>query len=744
MPIDPNDPQQVGTPDAAVSNTPTASQPQAATPAPSATPDATPAPVQQPSPALGSASPTQSSQTPQNGQPTASQPGNGNQQTGTVSNATSVHSSVQRASVFRQMALALAGGPRFKETIDPNTGQTQRSQIPLSKGDIGMALAFEAISGALGGLAQRGPGAEGRAAEAGFQQVSQQTKDAQQQQEAQAQAEAQQKSNALARRAQIAETNSRTLLNTSEAEQQGADAIDKLTAINRQSGVLDVDPSSLDNAGQPMTQDELLDAMKAGKLSSTDQLGPVAGRVEVTNPDGSKRWEATHLVVRDPNTPVTLTQDDWNRYAAEAVPGYPAGTKIGQGVQVPLRVKQSANEIVAAHYLANQRLTDLRNTLDGTPAAKLVPESIDFTKPGVQTAVQRFQKYVSHNATNLNDPFQALQQMGADRRDPKTGEMQPNPDAKYVSTVADAFGGWSLLETAHNQIEANKKAAADFAVIDSEAKANAVLASPKQFSQAQVSSARNFLQLTDQQGAKKAAQDARARAVAEGTDVQAMYRFGKNPVTGEVLGLNNAPPSMLVDPNGNVIPQDMTATYKPTAQQRQTADTARQVIAISQGLQAQIAQNPALIGPLAGRSKEGLAKLGIGDAQAQKMLDDVSLLQSATTKMHTGRFSDAILKKTGDLIKPSMNVDQFAGAISSIQEVANRYANEDRLVTVADWKAQQPNQPQQQPQQGTRQTQTPASAPRQVTIPAGAVPGRDAQGNIVAYRLPSGQIVQVQ
>jgi hypothetical protein len=162
--------------------------------------------------------------------------------------------------------------------------------------------------------------------------------------------------------------------------------------INRQSGVLDVAPELLDNGGVPMTQNELLDAMKAGKIGPTDQVGPVAGRVEMTNPDGSKRWEATHLVIRDPSTKIPLTQADWDRFAAAGVPGFPAGTKIGQGVQVKLSMIQLANETAAAHYLADQRLTDLRNVLDGTSYAKQVPTSVDFTKPGVATAIQRYQR----------------------------------------------------------------------------------------------------------------------------------------------------------------------------------------------------------------------------------------------------------------------------------------------------------------------------------------------------------------
>jgi hypothetical protein len=330
--------------------------------------------------------------------------------------------------------------------------------------------------------------------------------------------------------------------------------------------------------------------------------------------------------------------------------------------------------------------------------------------------------------------------------------MQPNPDAKYVDAAAQAMGGWSVLEAAHNQITANKKAASDFAVIDSDTKANAVLAAPKRFSADQVSSAQRFLALSNSQGAKKATQEARARAQAEGTDVQAMYRFGKNPVTGENLSLDNAPPSALVDASGNVIPQDLVSAYKPTAQQRQTADTARQVLAISSDLQAALQQNPNLAGPLSGRSKAAIAKLGYGDAQSQKFLDDVSFLQSAATRMHTGRFSSEILKKMDNIIQPGMNVDQFNGALSSVNDVANRYANEDRLTTVQDYQRQQ-QQPLQvqlgqtantatQPNaRGNRNASTP-NVPTQRVVPAGSTPGRDANGNIIGYKLANGQTVR--
>lgn len=188
----------------------------------------------------------------------------------------------------------------------------------------------------------------------------------------------------------------------------------------------------------------------------------------------------------------------------------------------------------------------------------------------------------------------------------------------------------------------------------------------------------------------EAAQQSRATAQAQGKDYEAMLRTGKNPITGEVLNLNNAPPSALINPaSGQVIPQDMISLYKPTENERTTADTARQVLAISKNLKEEIAKNPNLIGPLAGRSQEALQKIGISSQAAAKLIDDVTFLQSAATKMHTGRFSSEILHKMGTIVKPGMGKDEFLGSLESIDDVATRYANEDRLTTVFEYQQRQ-------------------------------------------------------
>jgi hypothetical protein len=302
------------------------------------------------------------------------------------------HPLVKKAGILHAVATALSGGQRYTETIDDN-GNRIRTPVKMSGGQIGLAIALEAISGSLTGLAAgrgRGPGAAGAAA---FAQAAARRQQEIDRVDAKAEEDFANRSKAIASKAQIAQVNSRTLLNTAESEKYGAEAIDKLVEINRGSGVLDIDPALLENNGEPMTQQELLDGMKAGKISGTDHLGPVVGRVEVTDRDGTKRWETTHLVIKDSNSPVTLTQEAFDRYAAGKVPGFPAGVKIGAGTQVKLATIQHANEVLAAHTLSDFRLKDMKDVLAGTQFADKVPASIDFSKPGVETAMQKFQKF---------------------------------------------------------------------------------------------------------------------------------------------------------------------------------------------------------------------------------------------------------------------------------------------------------------------------------------------------------------
>jgi hypothetical protein len=121
----------------------------------------TPQPGQQAQP--GAQQPSQDQQQPQ-------QPGKPAQQAPSQPAAPAAHPAVQKASLLHEIATTLAGGPRFTTTVNPVDGTVTRTQVPLSNRQLGMAIALEALSGSITGLAQRGPNHAAQAAAAGYQQ----------------------------------------------------------------------------------------------------------------------------------------------------------------------------------------------------------------------------------------------------------------------------------------------------------------------------------------------------------------------------------------------------------------------------------------------------------------------------------------------------------------------------------------------------------------------------------------------
>jgi len=698
-PQDPNDDQMVSNSPAPIS-TPTATAPQ-----PSVT-------TGSPDNAAGAPqAPPQTQQQPQD----ASAPAGGPTTTPnspSASNGLSNHPAVQKAGVVRAIAETLAGGPRTSYAIDPTTGAMTQTQQPLSTRQIGLAIAMAALSGGIQGLGEKGPGAEGRAAQAGFNKVQQQN----QQQDAQQQ---QQASQDYARQAQITATNFQTHQNAVRLGQMEKDVHDGY--VKDAASVLQnlQDVGAIQESG--VREGDLLN-----KYHVTKDMAVVDGTIprmagdgqQARNPDGSLAWDNTYSVI-DPQKKIALPDETAKLLADYRIPGF---FRVVDGQTVPTNFQGSA-PIKAALVV---------DGLATASALKITESSVNQQLRTLGRAgdadAQRFEVNLKSSLADGSVTPKALKAFARYTGEPLdealTSMQRDKVDPSLVGQIA------SLIPAdAREQIKQNRTDAAKYSVIDSADKAQAVLAAPGRFGADQVGAARNFIRIAQNDSITKASAEARAHAVATGADLEAMLKTGINPITRERLTLQNAPDSMLVDPSGNVVPQNEQGLYKPTAQQKQTADTARQVLAISADLQAQIARNPALIGPLSGNSAKAFAPFGIGTEAAQKMLDNVSLLQSAVTKMHTGRFSSEILKKSGSLIFPGMNPQQFAGAMDSLKDVAGRYANEDQLQTVASFRQQQ-----------AKQQQLPA--PQRV-VPPGATPGRDPKtGNIIGYKTAAGQIVR--
>jgi hypothetical protein len=423
-----------------------------------------------------------------------------------------VHPSIQRASVLRSVAEALAGGPRFTTQIDPNTGATTRTQVPLSCKDIGMAIAMEAISGSLAGLAQRGPGATGRAGEAGFQQVSQQQQEAKQQQAQQAQQALQNQTQALVRRANAFESNSRTALNTAQSERYGVESLKD--AVSQSAQLLGDYQDAGAVSESNISQDTLQAGIASGKYSGTAQIAIPDG---FTNING--KFEQTFSIVANPAAKVPLTAEQATAFANAGVPGFASfkTSKVPEGVMVPGYLVAQGNQKVQAINLMKSDFSAVSDALGKSgdkgnqELAKSIPKVQDLLNdknngPVLNNALSKFQKYVSHSDQHGMDLYESLQQMAApskpDPRNPK--QFVPNPDSGTAQVIAGAFGGgdpqkgWEILKAYHTEVTPEP--------VTDETQAEAVLADPGSSSKAKVQG-RNFLKLSAQQKQADKAKD---------------------------------------------------------------------------------------------------------------------------------------------------------------------------------------------------------------------------------------------
>jgi len=223
---------------------------------------------------------------------------------------------VRHASIVRSIAETLAGGPRVKTTINAD-GSTTRESVPLSRKDIGMAIALSALQGSLAGLSAKGPNANAQAAGLGFNQVSKQRTEADQEQEAQAQAD-------FARKAQTADTNFRLhsaavtngRLDREANEQyvnQYADIYKQLQETNPQAIKAVVPSGELQKYAKQVHQ---VTAIPVGVVPRIDSNG-----AQITNSYGEPQWDVDYAVV-DPSVTAELDQQTMGNGVKQGQAGF--------------------------------------------------------------------------------------------------------------------------------------------------------------------------------------------------------------------------------------------------------------------------------------------------------------------------------------------------------------------------------------------------------------------------------------
>lgn len=703
----------------------------------------------------------------------------------TVINAPPIHPAVQKAGVLRQVAEALAGGPRYTTAIDSQTGATTRTRVPLSSKDIGMAIAMEAITGALSGLSQRGPGAEGRAAEAGFQQVSEQRQAAQQAQQQDAQQQYQNETQALVRKANAMEVNSRTALNTAQSERYGVNSLKDAVAQNAQllSNYEDVDAVQESH----VSQDALSAGIKAGKYNATAQIAIPDGFTDING-----RYEQTFSIVSNPAAKVPLSTEQAKAFADAGIPGFAAFKtgNIPNGVMVPGYMVANANQRLHAINLMKSDFASVSDALAKSTdkanqeLAKSIPniQSLLDDKnsgPVLNNSLSKFQKYVSHADMHGMDFYESLQQMAApskpDPRNPK--QFIPNPDSGAAQAIAGAFGngdpqkGWSILKAYHDQITP--------AQIQNEIQATAVLADPNSSSKAKIQ-ARNFLAISQQTkaGTAGAEESAKLRAKGNITDSGDPVRFATEQSMNGVrpnylaslpadhremvraIGEGRIDPAsrLLYRKDGQEIMQEVTTAYPgydfsrapeyaATRKDFTSGKTSQAINALNtaMGHMLTMYQNATLGGSLpvvSGMERAAGNQTAINLANAKAALVDelgkaykAGALTDQDVKIWKGRIN------VWSPAEIQGNAKSFAQLLDSkLNSYEQQWKNGSPPAAVAPI---QILSPEARTAYQTITGRQPITGSQQPPVP-GAIAGRDSSGRIVAWKLPNGTVQRVQ
>ncbi|MDP9038406.1 MAG: hypothetical protein M3O02_03905 [Acidobacteriota bacterium] len=678
-----------------------------------------------------------------------------------VSNASAPqHPLVAKAGILHQVASALAGGPRYRQTIDPQTGQSTYTKIPLSGRDIGMAIAMEALSGAAAGLGQRGPGATGMAAAAGFQQGQQLIQQRNAAQDQQAQQDYTNQVTALTRKAQAYEANSRAILNTSQSERYGVDSLKDSVSINAPLLASYQDASAVIESN--ISQDSLSAGLASGKYSPTAQIAVPDG---FTNING--KYEQTFSVVQNPSAKVPLTTEQAKTFADAGIPGWtPFKTsKVPDGYEIPGTMLANANAQLQAMNLMKQDVSQVSDTLASSSdkthqqLAKVIPDFNTLLNdkdngPVLRSALMRFQKYVSHSDQHGMDLYQSLQQMAAPSKpDPNNPKQSiPNPDAGAAQTIAGAFGngnpkhGWAILQGYHDAITPEPIKS----VADAESIATDPASSPRE-----VARAKAYLSVDQQQHARQPA-------------------TGTGNGTLNVSSLSPQQYGAIIDGIGtNTLDASQMLRYGKADQLKILADVKSKYPHFD-GTQYQANLGLAKWAT-SGKGGDIIQGLNTLHAHAQDFSDNVnalgntdsSLLNTPINVLKRNTGNQAVVSTLGRLLAVRteyMNVLNNNHALSVEDKAdANTLMNENQspqqwlaainqITHTADLRGSETNaryratfgkdMPNYRAPQSQSQSQSQAQGGAASVVPPGATPGRDASGRVIGYRTSDGKVVR--
>ena len=389
---------------------------------------------------------------------------------------------VKKASWIHDVAETLAGGPRYKYDINPNTGEMSKTPVPVSGKHIAMAIALEAIGGAATGLAYgKGAGNMGKGAAAAFAQGEQRVQ--QQQQEAQKQA-----SDQYARQAAIAKTNMEMLRNEQISSQADSELQQKEVDLYAQEYKEAVESGHVKQDG--ITPDQVRQMLANHDLNITQDMLIPYQVAESRAPDGTQlrtthgapKWEKRYALV-DPLAKIGMPDDTLEQAYDNKLTGFVnpnTGERLPLAPTIAMRLHQISglNEKLRSYLLTDEAIkgnatgqehalhSDTMPTAPTTTTAPAVPASLALkdkplediadnaaSQSGIPPALMRAVSLQEGSGKiNVKDskpnskgeyavgPFQVTPKTAAEYTNPATGKPYTEAEIRDPKTNAEVSG----------------------------------------------------------------------------------------------------------------------------------------------------------------------------------------------------------------------------------------------------------------------------------------------------------------
>jgi hypothetical protein len=664
------------------------------------------------------------------------------------------HPAVQHASVLHKVAETLAGGPRTITTFDPQTGERIEKTQPLTNKQI---LAG-ALANILGGISQVAggfsAGMQGRPAPPP-QPLP--TQAAAQQQAQQSEQDWNRAQNLRVRQATIMHSNLEALRLSYALRHEEDSSLDQIITNHKD----DLDNWNKSGAveGSNIPSSELLQKGfdKSKYVAIPDGRTPVYDKdgQRVTSKDGTPVSELTYSVV-DATTQAPLSQDKYDQLARYGLMQTKEGFKLPEGATISSAQLALMNHKIGLIQQTQRELDEVHDAV-GAPKVDLAAE-IRKNK-GVLSALEAF-----HNGSATEDnPAQQIAALGASN----------NPKAKNaVGIITNLFGSDNLAKFAakNQQLPDNMD----------ENKARAIIADKRtDHNSPAYLAAQDFLSGKRTDKAKEKQDELNAQRAIENGD---LGTAAQNIIAGNVAQIKDLA-SFRGDQKArlyNMITDAATKAgkdpkdYSPAKLEAKAkvlndfADgkAADNIMAFntflqhgSEALDATAAMRAQAGSPLINRPINWLRKNAANDANfsafqtalvpvrkeymnflnnnraeheadlkvMDKVLsDDSTPAQIEASLKQLGESADARLRELGRKYSNTMG-EEYPNLIAPEGQAALKKMGVTSSLSASP----------QNGRSGGPKTQAPANR----VVPAGATPGRDAQGNIVGYRTADGQVV---